>query len=58
MQLATLDEISQQLGVKRSWLRSQVFKKTIPFVKIGRHVRFDPMAIERWISQRVTQGES
>lgn len=51
MPLLTIEQASDLLKVKRSWLRCQVFKKAIPYVKVGRHVRFELTEIERWIAE-------
>jgi hypothetical protein len=36
------------------WLREQQEKRTIPFVKIGRLVRFDPLQVREALEQRHT----
>lgn len=59
-QLLTISELAQELKVKRSWVRSMIYKKRIPFLKIGRHVRFDKSNVEKWIldcNSEVTAGE-
>lgn len=48
----TITDVAKRLNVKRSWVRSMVFKGEIPFLKIGRHVRFDNTNIEKWIADR------
>ncbi|MGO8873191.1 MAG: helix-turn-helix domain-containing protein [Acidimicrobiales bacterium] len=48
------------LGVEVVFVRRLVAERRIPFVKIGRFVRFDPEEIAAWIDgQRVpTEGRS
>ena len=41
--------LALDLSVKESWIRSMIFKNKIPFIKIGRHIRFDPLVIKLWI---------
>ncbi|MCY4643196.1 MAG: helix-turn-helix domain-containing protein [Bacteriovoracales bacterium] len=49
--LITIAQTSRILNVKESWVRSAVFKKTIPFIKIGHHVRFDEGELMDWIGR-------
>jgi excisionase family DNA binding protein len=39
------------LNVKESWLRRQIFLKTIPFKKIGRLIRFEKEELIKWVNQ-------
>ena len=56
--LMTIAETSRILNVKESWVRSAVFKKTIPFIKVGHHVRFDERELRDWIGRnRSGQGQ-
>lgn len=47
--LLTIEEASHFLSIKISRLRTAVFKKEIPFVKIGRLVRFQESDLLKWI---------
>lgn len=38
--LLDITAAAQVLGVPRVWLRNAVTARTVPFTKIGRHVRF------------------
>ncbi|NOT80836.1 MAG: excisionase family DNA-binding protein [Bacteriovoracaceae bacterium] len=44
-------EASTYLNVKQSWLRMAIFKKTIPFIKVGRLIRFDLEELNQWLSK-------
>lgn len=44
--------LSERLRVPLSRIRYEVFKGTIPHIKIGRTVRFSPKSIEEWIKQK------
>jgi len=49
--LLSIDETSSYLNLKISKLRSMVFKKEIPFLKIGRLVRFEKSQLDQWLKQ-------
>ena len=40
-EMLTLEEMANVLKVKTSWMYHQTFKGTIPYFKVGRHLRFD-----------------
>jgi excisionase family DNA binding protein len=56
--LITIEELSKLLDVKPSWVKSMVFKRQIPFVKIGKHIRFSRQAIQKWILDKMIQEDS
>ena len=45
--LLGINEVSEILNIKKSTLRSWVFKREIPCVRLGRAVRFRPEIIEK-----------
>jgi excisionase family DNA binding protein len=48
------DELAARLGVSERFVRRLVEERRIPYLKIGRFVRFDPVDIDRWLTpQRV-----
>ena len=49
--LLTINEAANFLSVKVSRLRTAVFRKEIPFIKIGRLVRFKEDDLLKWIEQ-------
>lgn len=49
--LLTINEAASFLSVKVSRLRTAVFRKEIPFIKIGRLVRFKEDDLLKWIEQ-------
>lgn len=49
--LLTIDEAADFLNVKVSRLRSAIFKGDIPYIKLGRLVRFDPKDLIKWIDE-------
>jgi excisionase family DNA binding protein len=52
--LLDIDALAGRLGVNARFVRRLVEERRIPFLKIGKFVRFDPVAIDTWIqSNRV-----
>jgi excisionase family DNA binding protein len=43
------EELAEYLGVGINTVRSWTFMKKIPYVKMGRLVRFDLKEIDKWI---------
>jgi excisionase family DNA binding protein len=55
--LLSIEEASHFLSIKVSRLRTAVFRKEIPFVKIGRLVRFKESALLEWIEEKTVKEE-
>jgi excisionase family DNA binding protein len=59
--LIDIAELERRTAIKQATLRKYVVQRKIPFVKIGRLVRFDLPEIEAWIAERkvpaLTRGE-
>ncbi len=51
-QLLDVHQISERLGIKLNTVYSWVNQRKIPYVKVGRLVRFDWQDIEKWIEDR------
>lgn len=49
--LLDVDSLADRLGVTSRHIRRLVTERRIPFVKVGRFVRFDPAAIADWLSR-------
>jgi excisionase family DNA binding protein len=45
-------EIAEFLSISEKTVRKYVWQKTIPYLKIGGHVRFDIGKIHAWLEQR------
>ncbi|MGN6420550.1 MAG: helix-turn-helix transcriptional regulator [Pseudobacter sp.] len=54
--LLTIKQAGQKVGLSVSTLYKMVENKEIPFVKIGRNVRFRVDLLENWINNRTIQG--
>ncbi len=49
MKLLNLDETCAFLRVKKSWIRNAVFRRKIPFCKIGHLIKFDQDDLVEWL---------
>lgn len=54
-ELISIPMLAKQLSLKESHVRNLVFKKKIPFIKIGRLVRFKPDEVIKFLE---AQGET
>lgn len=50
-QLWSVDRLAKFLDVPAATIRDWCYKKRIPFVKVGRLVRFKPSDVQRWLSE-------
>jgi excisionase family DNA binding protein len=48
-QLLTIDQLAGRLGITVRHVRRLVADRRVPYVKVGRLVRFDPVAIKEWL---------
>ena len=55
--LIDIDELSIQLKIAKGTLYNWVYLRRIPFVKLGRALRFDPLEIERVLEASSTLEE-
>ncbi len=53
--LLDIDEAAEYLGLKKSALYQMTFKRTIPFVKIGKRVRFTKMQLDDFINKKTVE---
>ena len=57
--LMNSEQFAARLGVTPRFVRRLVEQRRVPFLKIGKFVRFDPDEIERWIAgQRPFNGKT
>ena len=47
--LLSMDELAERLGVTQRHVRRLVAEKRVPFLKVGRFIRFDPAEIVEWL---------
>ena len=43
--------LAERLGVTSRFVRRLVSERRVPFLKIGKFVRFDPREIDRWVDE-------
>jgi excisionase family DNA binding protein len=55
-ELVNVNEAAQFLAVSPSTLYGWVWQRRIPFVKVGRAVRFDMADLERFVAQNRIQA--
>lgn len=48
-QLLTIDQLAARLGTSVRHVRRLVAERRVPYVKVGRLVRFDPEAVKAWL---------
>lgn len=48
----TCEQLAQRLGVTIRFIRRLVDERRVPFLKVGKFVRFDPEHIERWLAEQ------
>lgn len=56
-QLWSYTRLSEYLDVPIPTIRDWVYKRLIPFIKVGRHVRFKPSDIQSWLIERTFNDE-
>lgn len=49
IRLLTIEELSDRLGISKGSLYNMTSKHSIPFVKVGKRIRFDEAEIDRWL---------
>lgn len=48
--------LAERLGVTERFVRRLVAERRVPFLKIGKFIRFDPRAVDSWLdSARVSE---
>ncbi|MGH8997585.1 MAG: helix-turn-helix domain-containing protein [Acidimicrobiales bacterium] len=48
-QLLTIDQLAEQLGITVRHVRRLIAERRVPFLKVGRLIRFDPGEIAGWL---------
>ena len=49
--LMTVGEVAEYLNVKPRWVYYAVSNEQIPFVRLGRNLRFDADDIDLWLAE-------
>ena len=53
--LMTIQQVAEFLGLSKDTLYTMVNQRRIPYVKVGRLLRFDRQKLEEWLSQNTIQ---
>ena len=53
----TVDELAELLRVKVHYIYNLTYTRQIPYLKIGRHLRFDLEQISLWIESKARKPE-
>jgi excisionase family DNA binding protein len=57
--LLIVKEASEYLGITENALYCMVYRRQIPFVKIGKRLRFDKIDLDKWIEkQKILDNET
>jgi len=56
--LINVKQLSELTGLSVFTLYSWINQKKIPYVKVGRLVRFDPRRIEKWIEGNTVEEKN
>ena len=51
-QLVTINQLGERLGITVRHVRHLVAEKRVPYLKVGKLVRFDPDEIVQWLASR------
>jgi putative molybdopterin biosynthesis protein len=57
MHLLTVQEAAELLRVKASWVYKMARSGELPSVRLGRQVRIDEEALQRWLLERSKGGD-
>ena len=54
-QLLTIDQLAEQLGITVRHVHRLIAERRVPYLKVGKLVRFDPAEIAGWLDgSRIT----
>ena len=56
--LLDVNGLARRLGVTVRFVRQLVEERRVPYLKVGRFVRFDPDEIERWLAATRVEMQS
>ena len=54
-QLLDMPEVAARLSTTERHVRRLVSERRIPFVRVGRFIRFDPTQVAAWLEERTEQ---
>lgn len=51
-ELLTVEDLCKYLNVKKCWVREKCRSNSIPFIRLGRLLRFNKSDIDQWLNSR------
>jgi excisionase family DNA binding protein len=51
-----ISEFSELMGISKNTAYSWVHQRKIPFIKVGRLVKFDMKAMEKWLEEHTVKS--
>jgi excisionase family DNA binding protein len=54
--LLTVDELAEHLGVNVRHIRRLIAERRVPYLKVGRLIRFDPADVASWLARSRVDG--
>jgi excisionase family DNA binding protein len=55
-QLLTMDQLAERLGVTCRHVRRLVAERRVPFLRVGRFIRFHPAEVTPWLDSHRVAG--
>ena len=55
-QLLTMEQLAERLGVTHRHVRRLVAERRVPFLRVGRFIRFDPAEVGAWLDSHRVGG--
>ena len=52
----TVEDAAAYLGISVTGIRGRIRRRTIPFSRLGRSVRLDKAALDRWVQRETVDG--
>lgn len=52
LSLLTVKQVADLLQVSADWVFDQVKEDKIPHVRMGRNIRFRPLALQQWLAEQ------
>ena len=56
--LLTLDELCEWLKAKPVWVYRQTRERKIPFLKVGKFLRFEKSKVQEWLNENSFEPEN
>lgn len=51
-EVETVEELAQRWKVRKSWIYERTRKGLLPFIRIGRYIRFEPEKVDQFFREQ------